>query len=104
CVCGANFYKNVPAPGGQIYPATYILPAELLIPARKNRFVLVTGEQDMNRQGTKDTAEHGFRADGFQNILGLHVKGMKHELPSAPVLNTALNYLDGVATPGSTRR
>jgi hypothetical protein len=104
CICGVNFYKNVPAPGGQIYPATYVPPPELLLPARKNRFVLVTGEQDMNRQGTKDTSEFGFRADGFQNVLCLDVKGMKHELPGAPVLNTALNYLDGIAMPGPTRR
>jgi hypothetical protein len=98
CVCGVNFYKTVPATGGKFYPATYVPPQERVLQARKNRFVLLTGEEDMNRQATKDTWIGGFRASGFQNVLCLDVKGMKHELPGAPVLNTALNYLDGVPT------
>jgi hypothetical protein len=102
CICGVNFYKNVPASGGKFYPATYVPPQELVLEARKNRFVLLTGEEDMNRQATKDTWIGGFRASGFQNVLCLDVKSMKHELPGAPVLNTALNYLDGVATSKST--
>jgi hypothetical protein len=61
------------------------------------RFVLLTGELDMNRENTLSTYERGFKVAGFRNCHYLEVKGMKHELPRAPVLNTALAYLAGTA-------
>jgi hypothetical protein len=101
CISGVNFYRDVPAGGGQGYPATYDPPQAVITAAKKNRFVFVTGEQDMNRQATKDAWIGGFKPNGFSNVLCLDVQGMKHELPGAPVLNTALNYLDQIPTPSS---
>ena len=104
CICGVNFYKDVPTTGGRVYPATYAPPSEWVQQARKNRFVLLTGEQDMNRQATKDTWTAGFKPAGFPNVLCLDVKTMKHELPGPAVLNTALNYLDNIPAPANVSK
>jgi hypothetical protein len=97
CVCGVNFYKIVAASGGQHYPPTYIPEPSIALRAKRNgRFVLLTGEHDMNRESTKSNWERGFKAEGFQNVLFLDIKDMKHELPTAAVFNTSLNFLDGI--------
>jgi predicted esterase len=103
-VCGVDFHQQVPAGGGQFYPATYRPDSRLAARAREHgRFVLLTGEFDPNRENTKATAEHGFRANRFRHISYLEVKGMKHALPSAAVFGSALAYLDGtdVTKPGA---
>jgi predicted esterase len=95
CICGVDFYQNVPSAAGGYYPSTYKPASETLIRAKTNgRFVLVTGENDQNRDNTQSTAENGFRANQFGNCLYFEVPGMGHAMPAVKVLSHALNYLD----------
>lgn len=100
CVCGVDFYQKIPFAREQFYPATYLPNPHVLPLAKRNgRFVLLTGENDVNRENTKLVLEKGFQHEGFRNVLYLEVPGMKHALPGAEVLNTALDYLDGNKVP-----
>jgi predicted esterase len=93
-VCGVDFYRPVPAAAGGYYPESYRPDARILGRAMKaGRFVLLTGEKDVNRDNTKSTAEEGFKANGFNNVLYLEVAGMKHDLPGPADLNRALRFL-----------
>jgi len=106
-ICGVNFYTTVPAGGGRFYPASYVTDPNVLSLARRSgRFVLLTGEQDGNRENTKAVCGQGFKRNGFANVLYLDVRGMKHSFPSAKVLATALNYLmaDEPAAPAAAAR
>jgi dienelactone hydrolase len=103
CLCGADFYQNVPAAAGGYYLAGYKPDPGLVLRAKKSgRFALVTGENDMNRDNTKSTADHGFKANNFNYCLYLEVPAMQHALPSATVFGSALKYLDDPA-PGQTK-
>ena len=98
CVCGVNFYTAIPTAKGMYYPADYQPePRTLVLAKNHGRFVLLTGEFDSNRENTKDVLTKGFQAGGFKNVLYLEVAGMKHAMPGAGVLHTALEYLDGKA-------
>jgi hypothetical protein len=98
CVCGVNFYMNIPNGRGLYYPADYQPdPRMLQLAKSRGRFVLLTGEFDSNRENTKDLWTKGFQPGGFKNVLYLEVAGMKHTMPGANVLYTALEYLDGKA-------
>jgi len=95
-LCGVDFYRPVPATAGGFYLGSYQPDPGILLRAKKiGRFVLVTGENDMNRDNTKSTAEQGFKADGFKQVLYLEVAGMKHELPGPADLAPALQFLAG---------
>jgi len=95
CVCGANFYRDVKTAAGGYYGAAYTPdPRYLPLARRARRFVLLTGEHDMNRENTKTLMEKGFLQDGFSQVLYLELPGMKHAVPGAVDLNTALEYLD----------
>jgi predicted esterase len=103
CICGVDFYQPVLAAPGQYYPPSYKPGAGVLARAKQSgRFVLLTGESDMNRPNTKSTMENGFKASGFKNALYIEVPGMEHALPPTEVLGSALDYLDdqAAATPG----
>jgi predicted esterase len=94
CICGVNFYQNVPTLEQKYFPATYVPdPAVALLAKRSGHFVLLTGENDPNRQITKDTAEHGFKPNGFKNVLYLEVPGMGHAMPETTILREALDFL-----------
>jgi hypothetical protein len=94
CVCGVNYFRDIPATAETDFPATYLPDPRVLPLAKSNgRFVLLTGENDMNRDSTRNTWQQGFQRDGFRNVLYLEVRGMKHALPGAAVLSTALDFL-----------
>lgn len=94
CVCGANFYRDIPASGGQYYLATFTPnPGVLLQAKRGGRFVLVTGDHDENRDSMSRIATRGFKGEGFRHVLYLEAPGLGHEMPSAKALATALEYL-----------
>jgi len=95
CVCGVNFYREVKTAAGGYYAAAYTAdPRYLSMAKMARRFVLLTGENDMNRENTKILMENGFLQDRFSQVIYLEVPGMKHAIPSAVELNTALVYLD----------
>jgi predicted esterase len=99
CLCGVDFYQDVPAAAGGYYLAGYKPDPNLLQRAKRNgRFALVTGENDVNRDNAKSTADHGFSANGFTHCLYMEVPAMQHTLPSVMVFQTALKYLDNPAS------
>ena len=82
------------APGSQYYPATFTPnPGVLLQGKRGGRFVLQTGEHDENRDNTAQIFAKGFKREGFRNVRYLEVPGLRHEMPTAKTLATALEYL-----------
>ena len=96
CVSGVDFYQKIPFAREQYYPIAYLPDPRVLTLAKKSgRFVLLAGENDVNRENTKIVLEKGFQRERFRNILYLEVPGMKHTLPGAEALNTALEYFDG---------
>jgi dienelactone hydrolase len=96
CVCGVNFYADVAGPGGKYYPGTFVPdPGVLLQGKRKGRFVLLTGENDENRENTQRVLTSGFKREGFRHVFYLEVPGMSHTMPPAKTLGKALDYLAG---------
>jgi len=93
CVCGVDFYQPIPAAGGGYYLANYMPDPGVLLLAKKRRYVLLTGQNDINRDNTRSTSDNGFKRAGFKNVLYLEVPGMSHALPARPTLKTALDYL-----------
>lgn len=93
-MCGVDYFRGVQGQPRQFYPAAY-RPDPRVLQRAKNlgRFVLLTGEKDMNRDNTRFTAENGFGRDGFKHVKVIEVAGMGHTMPSAPVLKSALDYL-----------
>jgi hypothetical protein len=94
-IVGSNFYKPIPAPGGRRYPPSFAPVGAILAEAKKrNRFVLLTGSKDFNRENTKDVYRRGFQAEGFRHVLYLEVPDMGHALPPGEWLAKGLDFLD----------
>ena len=94
-IVGANFYKPMPAPGGRHSPPSFAPAGTILAEAKKrNRFVLLTGSKDFNRENTKDVYRRGFKAEGFRHVLYLEVPDMGHALPSGEWFAQGLDFLD----------
>src|SRR5438067_2390611 len=94
-IVGANFYKPMPAPGGRHYPPSFAPVGTILADAKKrNRFILLTGSKDSNRENTKDVYRRGFKAEGFRHVLYLEVPDMGHALPSGEWFAKGLDFLD----------
>ena len=66
----------------------------LAIAKSKGRYVLVTGEKDMNLANTRAVFEHGFKKEGFKRALLLEVPGLAHSPPAADWLEKGLEFLD----------
>jgi len=96
CVCGVGFYTDIPTTNGQHWARTFIPDANLLTQAKsESRFVLLTGDQDINRENTHEVWRNGFEREGFRHVRYLEVPGLKHALPSAEVLGKALEFVSG---------
>jgi hypothetical protein len=103
-IVGANFYKPIPATGGGHYPPVFAPVGTILAGAKeRNRFVLLTGSKDFNRENTKDVYRRGFKAEGFRHILYLEVPGMGHALPSGEWFAKGLDFLDRDDPPPKAR-
>lgn len=102
---GANFYKPIPAGKENQYWLPVYLPApEILKRARAgNRFVLLTGETDFNRENTRRVYDDGFKAEGFRHVLYLEVPGSGHSRPPAEWLEKGIRFLDDGALPRDGR-
>ena len=87
-------------PGGEHWPRTFNPDAVLLAQARQNRrFVLLTGDQDINREITHEIWREGFEREGFRHVRYLEVPGLSHALPSGEVMSTAFDFVAGKETP-----
>lgn len=92
---GVNFYEDVQLPDGKMQRADFIPDDEVLAIAKKAcRYVLVTGEKDFNRPGTKAVFENGYRKEGFANVQYLEAPGTAHTPPAASWLERGLDFLD----------
>jgi len=104
--CGPAFYRDIEAPpqpgehlgAGQrrVYPrACYPPPIKLLtLTKQQSRHVLLTGENDMNREPTRAIYEKGFKTDGYKHVICIEVPGMGHQIPSAEWFEKAIEFLD----------
>lgn len=97
-IVGCDFYRKTPSAGhpGQYHPERYQPPPrKMLEQARqRNRYVLLTGETDFNRDETKSIYEHGFVKAGFKYATYFEVPGLGHELPNAEWLAKCIEALD----------
>ena len=92
---GVNFYTELPAGEGKKFNVSYLPDDEVLELAKKKcRYVLVTGEKDFNRMNTRSAHEHGFKKEGFANVLYLEVPALGHALPGAKTLEQGIEFLD----------
>jgi predicted esterase len=92
---GCNAYMNLPAANGGFYPGFWKRPDPRMInQARRNgRFALMTGEKDMNRDGTRAVYE-AYKKAGFEHITYLEEPGLGHHAPSAAWFEKAIVFLD----------
>ena len=94
-LCGVNFYTDIPSEPGKHWPRGYV-PVEpaLKIAKESGRYVLVTGEKDMNLKNTRAVYEEGFKKEGFKHALLLEVPALGHAPPPAEWLEKGLEFLD----------
>ena len=95
-VVGAEYWEAIPAVGkpGQMWkPAPKPQPQYLAMARQRGRYVLLTGDNDFNRQQTRDYYEKGYKKD-LRHVLYLQVPGMGHEMPPAAWYEKAIVFLD----------
>lgn len=99
---GVNFYKPVSTGETTKYWLPLYQPPERILERSKakNRFVLLTGETDFNRDNTQRVYRDGFKAEGFRSVLYLEVPGMGHARPPAAWLAKGVDFLDGTKQTG----
>jgi len=94
-LCGVNFYKDIPSTPGRMWQRNFIPVDEAIKIAKSTgRFVLVTGEKDMNLENTRAVYALGFKKEGFKHAQVLEVPGMGHRPPPADWFDKGLNFLD----------
>jgi len=94
-LCGVNFYLDIPSEPGRMWQRNFIPVDEALkIGKSTGRYVLVTGEKDMNLKNTQAVYEYGFKKEGFKHATVLEVPGMGHATPPAEWFDKGLNFLD----------
>jgi predicted esterase len=94
---GVNFYKPVSTGEANKAWLPVYRPDERMVASAKakNRYVLLTGENDFNRENTRRIHRDGFQAEGFRHTLYLEVPGMGHSQPPASWLAKGIDFLDG---------
>jgi hypothetical protein len=96
-IIGANYWVTMSVPGQQntIWRANCPRPQpKYLIRAKKfGRYVLLTGDTDINRLQMHTYYERGY-SKFLNNVLYIQVPGMGHEMPPAEELDKALEYVD----------
>jgi predicted esterase len=107
-IVGVAFYRDIPVPGEakKVYPRNFDRPPlPMFDRARANRFVLITGSNDFNRDPTQATFEQGFKKEKFQNVEYIEVPGLGHTIPEVDVIERAIQFLDArpAAPTGSNR-
>jgi predicted esterase len=97
-LCGVLYFRNIPVSGkpGTLWPASFNRPSVKLYERaqKQNRFVLITGEKDFNRDPIKDIYDQGFMKDHFAHVEYLEVPGMSHGIPETTWIEQAIDSLD----------
>jgi hypothetical protein len=90
-----NFYLDIPSEPGRMWARNFIPVDEAVrIGKATGRYVLVTGEKDMNLKNTRAVYDYGFKKEGFKHAIVLEVPGMGHATPPAEWFDKGLNFLD----------
>jgi hypothetical protein len=94
---GANGYHNIAEPSkpGHYYPGFWVRPDTVIInrAKRDNRYVLLTGTKDFNRESTQLVFD-AYTADKFAHLTYLEVPDMGHQPPPAEWFDKGLDALD----------
>ncbi|MCA8961548.1 MAG: hypothetical protein KDC38_13580, partial [Planctomycetes bacterium] len=95
---GTDWWEDLPADEfpGKWFRGRYQKPVgEIWKKAvERNRYVLVTGEHDGNRPGTKAAYHHGFEKAGFEHVTYVEIPGKRHEWPSIQWFEKLIDRLD----------
>lgn len=95
-VIGADYWEDMFVPGqNTIWRAACMKPLPVYLKrARKfGRYVLLTGDTDINRLQMHTYYEKGY-SKFLKNVLYIQVPGMGHQIPPAEEFEKALEYLD----------
>lgn len=99
-MCGVNYFRDVKTLNMQkkdeYWPGSFPRPPSKILQKIKtdSRFVLLTGENDMNKLSTKAVYQNGYLKDGFLRVEHLEVPGIGHELPPGDWFEKGIEYLD----------
>jgi len=100
CVCGVSFYTDIQTTTGTKWERMFIPEANLLTRAKSSgRFVLLTGDLDINRDNTHEVWRSGFEREGFLHVRYVESPGLQHALPSAEVFQEALRFVAAKGSP-----
>lgn len=95
---GCDYFRPVPVAGSadMVWRSPFKPPLDdlLALAKKRSRFVLLTGEKDMNREQTLATYESGYVPDGFAHVTYLEVPAMGHDRPTAEWFEKGLDALD----------
>jgi predicted esterase len=96
-IIGANYWVTMSVPGQQnsIWRANCTRPQQgYLMRAKKfGRYVLLTGDNDINRLQMHTYYEKGY-SKFLKNVLYIQVPGMGHQMPPPDELDKALDFVD----------
>lgn len=99
-ICGVEFYEPVPrvdATNSDLGYGTWLrnlAPSLVAMTKQSVRFALITGETDFRRGNILDIYNGGYIKEGFNARL-FDIPGKGHELCSADVLKSAIEFVDG---------
>lgn len=79
--------------GCNVIAETHKSGPKYLALASKNRYAIITGEKDFNREGSLQVVED-YRKSGFASVTYLEVPGMGHNMPPADWIAKGLAALD----------
>jgi predicted esterase len=95
CFMGVNYFRNTMSKDGTVFEMRYFPHPEIAqIALQHNRFALVTGEKDFNRENTQIIYKDGFVEDGFKSVKLFDIPGQGHGAPSAQWLEKVIDFLD----------
>lgn len=105
---GCDWYQviEVPDSGGRAYRARFNRPTARMLrhAQRNNRYVLMTGEFDENRDQTRFFFERGYQRAGFEFVWYLEEEGATHCRHSAGFVEQGLALLDRPLEDGTLDR
>lgn len=93
---GCNYYRRLMVPDkSRRYYAHFHPPSRetLKLIKKRNRYVLLTGEHDGNRQETK-TIYEAYKADGFEHVTYIEIPELGHTLPGPEWFDKGILLLD----------
>lgn len=97
-IVGCDYWRDIPVvPGdnaGKYYRGFWRKPDPNLVrKAKKRRYVLLTGDNDMNLANTKAVLD-GYQKDKFEHVSYMQVPGMGHTSPDAEWFEKAIGFLE----------